>query len=140
MNKTLLVIVAIAALVVVGGLYFANNSSNTTGVTGGAIVDVPSDSNVRTFVVDSSHLRFYIDGVENPDIKVNEGDTVRIEFSSSEGMHDWVLDEFNARTNKVNPGETAVVEFVADKAGTYEYYCSVGQHRVNGMFGKFIVQ
>ena len=100
MNKTLLVIVAIAALVVVGGLYFANNSSNTTGVTGGAIVDVPSDSNVKTFVVDSSHLRFYIDGVENPDIKVNEGDTVRIEFSSSEGMHDWVVDEFYTAAEK----------------------------------------
>ncbi len=32
------------------------------------------------------------------------------------------------------------VEFTADKKGTFEYYCSVGEHRVNGMKGKFIVE
>jgi len=32
------------------------------------------------------------------------------------------------------------VTFVADKAGEYEFYCSVGQHRANGMVGKLIVK
>jgi len=56
------------------------------------------------------------------------------------GFHDFVIDEFNVRTPQLkNPG-TASVTFTADKVGTFEYYCSVGQHRVNGMVGKLIVK
>ena len=55
-------------------------------------------------------------------------------------MHDWVLDEFNAKTKVIQGGQTDTVEFTASKAGTFEYYCSVGQHRQMGMVGKFIVQ
>jgi plastocyanin len=29
---------------------------------------------------------------------------------------------------------------VADKKGTFEYYCSVGQHRALGMKGKLVVE
>ena len=32
------------------------------------------------------------------------------------------------------------VEFTVDKTGTFEYYCSVGQHRANGMVGNLIVE
>ena len=109
-------------------------------MTGNAIEHSSTDNSVKTFVVDSSHLRFYIQGVENPPITVNAGDRVRIEFSSSEGFHDWVIDEFNAYTDRVKAGEKSSVEFVADIKGEFEYYCSVGQHRANGMKGKFIVQ
>ncbi len=108
-------------------------------VTGKAVDEGVSDS-VKTFVVGSSHLRFYIDGVENPEIRVKEGDKVRIEFSSQEGFHDFVIDEFNVATEKVSADGSSAVEFVADKKGTFEYYCSVGKHRANGMFGKFIVE
>lgn len=73
-------------------------------------------------------------------IEVNEGDVVRINFQSKGGFHDWVVDEFNAHTDQVNPGTLTSVTFIADKAGTFEYYCSVGQHRAHGMVGKLIVK
>ncbi len=73
-------------------------------------------------------------------IEVNEGDTVTINFVSENGFHDWVVDEFNAKTKQVNPGEPTSVTFVANKKGTFEYYCSVGQHRANGMVGQLIVK
>lgn len=136
MNKLLVALVILLAVGIGSFFILSNPSSN---VTGNAVADSGS-ANVKTFVVDSSHLRFYIDGVENPNIKVKQGDKVRIEFSSSEGFHDWVLDEFNAATERVNAGSSSSVEFVADKKGTFEYYCSVGQHRANGMKGKFIVE
>ena len=41
---------------------------------------------------------------------------------------------------KINGGETDSIEFVADKVGTFEYYCSVGQHRSMGMVGKLTVE
>ena len=74
------------------------------------------------------------------EIIVQEGDIVTINFESTEGFHDWVVDEFNAATSKVRPGTPTSVTFVADKVGTYEYYCSVGNHRLQGMVGKLIVE
>lgn len=87
---------------------------------------------------------FNITGVNfsfsQPEIRVKKGDKVRIEFTSTDGFHDWVVDEFAAATEKVNTGGSTSVEFVADKVGTFEYYCSVGQHRAMGMVGKLIVE
>ncbi len=136
MNKAF-VIGVIILLALVGGYYVFSHSTSTATSTGNVI---SNSGDVKTFVIDSSHFRFYMNGVENPDIKVKEGDKVRIEFTSSEGLHDWKVDEFNAATKRVNPGASSSVEFVANKKGTFEYYCSVGQHRANGMKGKLIVE
>ncbi len=74
------------------------------------------------------------------EMRVKEGDTVTITFRSVGGFHDWVVDEFDAATEQVQTdGETSVT-FIADKKGTFEYYCSVGQHRANGMVGTLIVE
>jgi nitrosocyanin len=74
------------------------------------------------------------------EIKVKKGDTVKITLTNKEGLHDWVLDEFNAKTKRIKAGETDTVTFVADKVGTFEYYCSVGNHRAMGMKGNLIVE
>lgn len=74
------------------------------------------------------------------EIKVKKGDIVRIEFTSEDGFHDWVIDEFNAATEQINTGNSSSVEFVADKTGVFEYYCSVGKHRELGMVGNLIVE
>ena len=133
MNK--LIISLLAAVVLLAGLFvLLKPSPDLTGKT------VFEEDNVKVLEVDSANLKFYIDGVENPDIKVKEGDKIKINFRSSEGYHDWAVDEFNASTEGVNPGDTTSVEFVADKKGVFEYYCSVGRHRENGMKGNFIVE
>jgi len=135
MNKIWIGLVVLL-IVGIGAFYLPKDS----GVTG-SIVDGSSVSfNTKTFVIGSENLRFYIDGVENPDMIVKEGDKVRIEFSSQQGFHDWRVDEFNAFTEKVESGSVEAIEFIVDKKGTYEYYCSVGKHRANGMKGKFIVE
>ncbi len=96
---------------------------------------VDEDSQVKEFVVEGSNFKF-----EPNSITVNKGDTVRIIFKNVGGMHDWKIDEFNASTKVINSGEEETIEFVADKAGTFEYYCSVGAHRANGMVGDLIVK
>lgn len=73
------------------------------------------------------------------DITVTEGDTVKIVLTSAEGMHDWMVDDFDAATEVAQEGETVEVTFVADAAGEYEYYCSVGNHREMGMVGTLTV-
>jgi plastocyanin len=93
------------------------------------------ESDVKTFEVNGGSYYF------TPDtITVNEDDTVKIVFTNDGGTHDWVIDEFNARTPITQTGETAEIEFVADQAGTYEFYCSVGNHRELGMVGTLVVE
>jgi len=95
----------------------------------------------KTFDLVGENFRFKLNGVETPDLVVTQGDTVRITLTSTDMPHDWIVDEFNAKTARVNKGEPSVsVEFVASKKGTFEYYCSVGKHRANGMVGQLIVQ
>lgn len=74
------------------------------------------------------------------EIRVRKGDFVRINFTSTDGFHDWVVSEFNAKTAQVPTGSSSSVDFVVDKAGTFEFYCSVGTHRSMGMVGKLIVE
>lgn len=90
---------------------------------------------VKEFVVEGSNFKF----VPNA-ITVNKGDTVRIVFKNVGGMHDWKIDEFDAATKVIQTDEEETIEFVADKTGTFEYYCSVGAHRANGMVGNLIVK
>jgi len=89
----------------------------------------------QTFTVHGSNYKFDV-----TEIRVREGDTVTINFEASEGFHDWVVDEFSAATPQVKPGQPTTVTFVADKTGVFTYYCSVGQHRANGMVGTLIVE
>lgn len=91
---------------------------------------------VKVVTVTGSNFKF--DPVE---IRVKKGDTVRVLFKSNgEFPHDFVIDEYEVATNQLNAGEEEEVEFVADQAGTFEYYCSVGNHRAMGMVGKLIVE
>lgn len=109
--------------------FMVTNSVSTTPIDPNAKVAA------KTFNVNGGNYSFDV-----KQIKVKKGETVTINFTNQEGMHDWVIDEFNARTPRIAAGQTASVTFVADKAGTFEYYCSVGQHRANGMKGNLIVQ
>ena len=90
---------------------------------------------VKVFEISGENFKFSLG-----EIKVKEGDRVKIVFTNSGGFHDWVIDEFDVSTPQIETGETVEVEFVADKKGTFEYYCSVGSHRQLGMRGNLVVE
>jgi plastocyanin len=94
-----------------------------------------ADATERVFTLDSFSY-----GYSETELRVNQGDTVTINLTNSGGFHDWVVDEFGAATEKISAGDTTSVTFVADQAGTFEYYCSVGNHRAQGMVGTLIVE
>lgn len=73
-------------------------------------------------------------------IRVKEGDTVRIVMYSLSMVHDLVIDELGVRSPMVKAGESGVVEFVASRKGTFEFYCSVGTHRSQGQVGTLIIE
>lgn len=94
-----------------------------------------SDAEAQVFTIKGVNHSFDV-----KEIRVKKGDTVTINFESTDGYHDWAIDEFNAVTEKVQPGTPTSVTFVADQAGSFEYYCSVGNHRAQGMVGTLIVE
>lgn len=94
-----------------------------------------STESLKEFTVTGSNFKF-----DMSEIRVKEGDSVKITFKNAGGIHDFTIDEFNVKTKTATGPTEETVTFVADKAGEYDFYCSVGQHRANGMEGKFIVE
>ncbi|MFA6427678.1 MAG: cupredoxin domain-containing protein [Candidatus Magasanikbacteria bacterium] len=87
-----------------------------------------------SFTLDAKNFSFAPNRLE-----VKKGQRVSITIANGEGFHDLVIDEFNVRAPQIQTGQTATITFVADKAGEFEYYCSVGQHRQMGMKGTLVV-
>lgn len=161
MNNKILIV--IAAVILLGGAFFLLNKPSTTPAPSETTSEkqtvdttvnkeetneksVPTAEPTKTetdkmaveaetFTIDASNFKF-----STKEIKVKKGTKVKIVLNVKEGLHDWVVDEFNARTKQINEGKSDTVEFMADKAGTFEYYCSVLQHRKMGMVGKLIVE
>ena len=73
-------------------------------------------------------------------LRVKKGERVRLILDAADHDHGFKLDEFDVN-QKVQKGTTATVEFIADKAGTFQFCCSsvcgLG-HR--GMKGTLVVE
>ncbi len=159
MNKN--VIIALLAVILVGGglWYLANRpadvtpsadtvmtepvvtdtvpaagvTSPTEGVTAGSSPAAMSE--LAAVTVEMAEFKF-----APASMTVKKGETVKLLLKNSGKMpHDFVIDELDVKSKVVSPGAEDSVEFTPDTAGTYEYYCSVGQHRANGMVGTLTV-
>ena len=98
-------------------------------------VEGTTDESVKTFNLEGKNFRFTPN-----EIKVKKGDKVKVTLKVADMQHDFVVDELNVRTKTGKAGETVEVEFTADTAGEYEFYCSVSNHRAQGMVGTLIVE
>lgn len=166
MNKnqnTLMIIVAVV-VVVAGGLLFVKmrNDAATKNATesmeksdsmmadngadksGTADTDdsqmmgddkMMKDEDVKTISIEAGSF-YYKPAV----ITVKKGETVKLVMTSKDMMHDFNIDELGIKLPLTKSGETNSVEFTPTKTGTFEYYCSVGQHRKNGQVGKITVE
>jgi cytochrome c oxidase subunit 2 len=73
-------------------------------------------------------------------ITVSEGDTVKLNIENIDAPHGFMLAEFGVN-ERLEPGKTTTVEFTADKAGEYTFFCNVPCGRGHGgMNGKLIVE
>lgn len=116
----------------------ADVSESDEDAAAGAELELTADAGTAdAVVIDMVGTNYAYDVSE---IRVQQGDTVTINFAAAEGFHDVVIDEFDAATERITSGQSTSVTFVADEAGTFEYYCSVGNHRAQGMVGTLIVE
>lgn len=162
MNKNLVIGVIVVLIVIAGGWFVFKDKIMDSGNPNEAMMDnsgnmmesssapdammgsdpamstdsaMTMEGDAKVFTVKASNFKF-----DTSEIKVNQGDTVKINFVNEQGFHDFVIDEFGVKTKQANGPSEETVTFVADKAGTYNFYCSVGQHRSMGMEGNFIVE
>ena len=103
-----------------------------------SVAEVPKEvpePEVKEIRVRGGEFRF------NPtSITVNKGDRVKIVFENVGSIiHDLGIDGYG-RTQIISAGSTDTIEFVADKAGTFDMWCSVAGHRDAGMEGSFVVE
>lgn len=68
------------------------------------------------------------------EINVNKGDNVKIKVKNIKGMHNFNIDEYDVKKD-LPLDEEVSIEFVADKAGDFIYYCSIPGHREKGQWG-----
>jgi len=128
--------IAIVLVVILFGGYYLSQSKNTPPATK-LEVAAPKKAFMADKTFEIKGLNYTYDVKE---IKVKLNDNVKINFTNTEGFHDLKIDELGVATKQIKAGETESVEFVASKVGSFDYYCSVGQHRANGMWGKIIVE
>ncbi|MBI3573869.1 cupredoxin domain-containing protein [Candidatus Kaiserbacteria bacterium] len=164
MNKNTLVALIVIAVLALGGWYYYSqqklgdtgaaqntNDSNMNGTPSDTSANTPAGGmetgtvpeNVSTSVSTGPEKDLAVSGFNfgfSPStLTVKRGDHVKITFTNSGGMHDFKIDEFNVATSRIGTGESATVEFDATKAGTFQYYCSVANHRAMGMWGTLTV-
>jgi len=114
--------------------------NNTQDGDNADVVPAESKDNgaaVKEFIMTS----FYeiVDGQPKPqyslkEITVNQGERVRIKITVTKGSHDFKIDEYGVYAD-TQLNQEAVVEFTADKAGEFIYYCTKPGHRANGQWG-----
>jgi cytochrome c oxidase subunit II len=73
-------------------------------------------------------------------IRVDKGDMVKLSIQSVDVKHGIALPDFGINS-RLDPGLTTLIEFVADKTGTFTFFCSVQCGSGHGaMRGSLIVK
>lgn len=145
MNPTKIAIVVIVVVVIAGAAYLFSTQNPASAPEGTQMesteqtVDetmVEDDENSDVVVIDMTGEDFSFDPSE---ITVKTGQRVKVVLTAGDMQHDFVIDELDVKSEIAVEGETVEVEFTPTEAGEFEYYCSVGEHRANGMVGTLTV-
>ncbi|MDD5044444.1 MAG: cupredoxin domain-containing protein [Candidatus Omnitrophica bacterium] len=128
MKKYYLATAIFSFMLLIGAGYIASGNAQKEDLKlSGEVKD-----GVRVIEVKASKYKY-----EPDPIVVKEGERVRIVATSSDVAHGFALAEFKVNLT-IDPGKTAVVEFVADKAGKFSAYCSIycgaGHEHMRGDF------
>jgi cytochrome c oxidase subunit 2 len=86
---------------------------------------------VKTVDVGASRFQF-----EPATISVVQGDSVRLRLRSADRTHAFAIKAFRVKALIPKMGEEVTVDFVADRAGTFDFtcaeYCGTGHRAMKG--------
>lgn len=134
-NKQILAII-ILPLVIAAIIYGINAKKNNSNSAQLNINQAKASTDkIKEFNIIAKQWSF-----EPAEIIVNQGDKVKLNLTSVDVPHSLAINEFGIN-QFIKPGETAVVEFTADKLGEFTFYCNVfcGQGHQE-QTGRLIVQ
>lgn len=153
--KKVFFLILILALAALAWWYYASSQKTSTSnlAAGSAAEDggqtLPPGSSMETGTIDPSvfasttpdtfTVRAYDYGFSPSSLSVKKGDHVVVTLTDAGGLHDFVIDEMNVKTSRLDTSASTTIEFDATKAGTFQYYSSVGNDRANGMWGNITV-
>lgn len=80
---------------------------------------IMNSGDFQTIEVTASKFRF-----DPATLSVTQGDKVRLRVRSADQTHGFAIKAFRVKAPISKSGETVTVEFVADKAGTFDITCS----------------
>lgn len=93
-----------------------------------------TDPQTRTITIDARQFEF-----APHRIHINQGDRVIINFTASDVVHGFYLDGYGIQ-ERVEPGVTKQIEFVAERTGKFRYRCSVSCGSLHPfMIGELVV-
>ena len=113
------------------------NQTNTSSVPKEGAPSSSGEEDIVTINMEAGSFYYSV-----KEIRVKEGQKVRIVMTSKDMMHDLRIDELEVKSDVVKAGDTSTVEFLANKKGVFEYYCSIGNgyHRKMGQVGKITIE
>lgn len=94
----------------------------------------------RDFEVTARKYRFTVSGTDAQEVRVTQDDLVKITLSAGDVPHSFTLPDYRIQ-KRVEPGRDVTFEFRAEKAGRFEFHCSLTNDgcRERGMVGALIV-
>ena len=126
------VVIGLAVVLVIAIFFAIQSNSNATGNylkldptgnvagTGLTVTQNPTNTGeTKEFTMTANEFAFVPET-----ITVNEGDKVVLYITSVDVDHGISIPEFDVSEN-LPVGKTTTVEFIADKKGTYSFFCNV---------------
>ena len=75
--------------------------------------------NRRVFALTARNYAF-----EPSKLEVIKDDLVRLTIEGTDQVHSFAIDEYRI-AKRIAPGSTVTIEFRAERAGTFTYYCNI---------------
>jgi cytochrome c oxidase subunit 2 len=94
-----------------------------SGASARAVPQVAKDATTRPQAVHEIQLTLRKYEFNPGSLRVRKGERVKLVMTAADHDHGFKLDDFDVN-QKIPKGTTVVVEFTADKAGTFQFRCS----------------
>jgi heme/copper-type cytochrome/quinol oxidase subunit 2 len=136
-NKMIFYLFIFFSLSIIAGCNLDSASLDGGSLGSGQVISDSIESNKNLNEIEINLFRF---GFEPEITTVKKGDLVRFVIKNLDVPHGLAIDDYNINIY-LNGGETKTLEFLADKSGIFEMYCSLPCGSGHGLMkGAFIVE
>lgn len=77
------------------------------------------------FQVSAHKYAYHVAGGDRAELHVREGEVVHVVFTADDIPHSFTIDAPYRIDKRASPGKPVSFDFLADKPGTFEFYCNL---------------